>query len=226
LIFAFFRLTHRIIPLFRFARTLTEKIIRWLPILELIAWFTFLVSGILSFQHTIPVIAGIFALLLLFLIGVIGWYSMKDFIAGLIVRSSSFIKRDYRYRIGDHTGKIRSLGLFGATMETRENELLLIPYSRIAGSDVFRHGRDQHLARTEFVLSLPDNGDIMDLRQRCEAAAYLAPNTALFEAPEIHILGREDGRVRVQFSLYLITTERREDTMEFLLKYLDGMVAG
>lgn len=226
LIIAFFSLSRRFHPLLRVPRRLSDKIKRWLPLLELIAWISLLISAANHFLRIFPILAASLGIIILIVLLAIGWFFLRDVVAGIFLRWNGYIRRGDTLRINEISGKVRELGAKGITIELGSNESVFLSYSSIDTSSLYRSRRRDSRTMHTFQLSIPGVMNLFDLRQSVEHTIYLAPNTSLAEPPEIHIGEVHDGKTSVKISLYIIDPERLIDTFSFITRNLgaEGVV--
>ena len=132
IIFAVFRILHRYMLPFVSSRRLRKKAAIILLRSEVLAWglYSLLVLYQLMWANLWLTLA------LLVVVGISGFYFLRDFLTGLVFRLENRFAVGDRVRVHDHVGQINHLGVQNLQLQTQEEELIYIPYSTIVRKEV------------------------------------------------------------------------------------------
>jgi small-conductance mechanosensitive channel len=125
-------------------RVLTEKrkireiFLKVFPVTQMILWFAFafwafeiLFNGMVAF----PVLAGSLVILM---VGLFGWYYLRDFISGIILKSENAFETGQKIRTEEVSGTIKNLGYRSIGILNSEGELVKIPYTLLASQKIVK----------------------------------------------------------------------------------------
>jgi small-conductance mechanosensitive channel len=113
------------------------------------------------------------------------WPSMRDFLAGVALRSSRVCQTGDYVRIGDVTGRITSMGYRVLSIETTGGDEAIIPYASIARDAVIRTRSLGGVCPHRFRIKAPPKLAFADARERIAEAAMLCHWSAFVREPEI-----------------------------------------
>lgn len=120
-----------------------KKIFPWI---EAGAWVFFIFwAADVHFRGSV-IFTFLLASLALLLILLLGWFVLRDIIAGIVLRSVQTPQKGMVLRSDAIEGTIASLGILSLKVRNREGELVSVPYSRLAGQNITRpaeRGRGQ-----------------------------------------------------------------------------------
>lgn len=117
----------------------TRKIfLKIFPVVQMFLWFAFafwafdqLFIGKIAY----PVLTGSMIVLM---VGLFGWYFLRDFISGIILKSENAFETGQRIRTAEVSGTIKKLGYRTIGIDTCEGELVKIPYSLLASQKIVK----------------------------------------------------------------------------------------
>lgn len=126
---------------------------------------------------------------------------VRDFFAGIAIRSENSLNLGDHARIGTVEGRVTAFGSRGITLESAEGATSLVPYSRAAGLELTRTLSAQIGASHTFTLSLLED-EFSELKQRIEHAALTHHFSSTVRAPEVVLDGDN-----VEITLFVLAPE-------------------
>lgn len=82
-----------------------------------------------------PVLIGSLVILM---VGLFGWYFLRDFIAGIILKAENAFEAGQQIRTAEVSGTIKKLDYRSMVIVTCEGELVKIPYSLLTGQKIVK----------------------------------------------------------------------------------------
>lgn len=216
-----FRLIIRFLPALRASQKSVKGIRRWLGLVELFVWTVLFTVAADQFAESSPVLSLLLLSIAVIIIIAIGWFFLRDVISGTFVRTAGFITKGDFLDTGKHSGKVVQLRTQGLYLESGDNSMIYIPYSKIIGKAISRTRSSDNRIKRTFRFSIPwQKAEIHELVEEAERLIYLAPNISTADPPEIRIEEKTDDVVILKISLYLINPDRDVETKGFFLKEL------
>lgn len=129
------RLIPRVIGMLRVKPGTRRLLRRGFPAVEALTWAIFIFWALGQFWGDNPfnntLLAGVF----LFLVIISGWFALRDFSAGIILKTEDAFEPGQYIRLKDWEGHILHAGHRSLAIETGTGEKVKIPYSCIAGQE-------------------------------------------------------------------------------------------
>ena len=125
-------------PVLTEKRKIRKIFLRVFPVLQMLLWFAFvfwafeqLFNGMASY----PVLAGS---LIILMVGLFGWYFLRDFISGIILKTENGFETGQQIRTAEVSGTINKLGYRSMGIVTCEGEQVKIPYSLLTSQTIIK----------------------------------------------------------------------------------------
>jgi len=112
--------------------------LRIFPVFEIMLWifYAFWASHKLFGESTIyPIITGS---MIVVLAAVLGWYFLRDFITGIIIKAENAFESGQILKTSIASGKIKGLGYRSMEIETEEGNCIKIPYSLLSNQKLVK----------------------------------------------------------------------------------------
>lgn len=87
--------------------------------------------------------------------GLVGWFFIKDFIAGIIFRLQNNYLKGESIQFGSLIGQLESMQLTHLLIQTKEGKLMKVPYSRLSNEIISEN--TQIIASKESIIQLKTN---------------------------------------------------------------------
>jgi len=156
----FFRLSGRFIYFIPVGKSYHKVFIRLFPLFELSVWLLFLFFGLRYILqghfYRETVIAIVFVCIFL----VLAYYFVSDFIAGIFVKTDSYLDLNKRIKVSDIEGVISKIGYRCIEVKTEHGEFVKIPFSKMSHAVVTYPGEMKDMFyKHSFSISVPVKQD-------------------------------------------------------------------
>jgi branched-subunit amino acid transport protein AzlD len=191
---------------------LIEIIRQYLPIAEI----GFIIAYSLSYLPKAFTVNSMFAAImgfsLIFIIGIIIWFSIRDVILGYILRSNKSLKLGNKLTIDNHSGSIKKLGLRNLILNIDNNNSIHIPYSKVIGSKIINNeasekGGNQYSFEIEIEKTKPFRQIVDEL----EKEILSSPWSSINENPKIDLKEEKEKTYLFKVEVYLIDKKFNKD---------------
>jgi hypothetical protein len=126
---------------------------------------------------------------------------VRDFFAGVFIRSEDSCNVGDHVRIGSIKGRVTHFGPRGIQLETAEGDTALVPYAQAAASEITRTQSADRGASYTFSLKVGTE-NFSELKAKIERATLLHHFTSVGRSPEIV---HQEGMVEV--TLFVLSQE-------------------
>lgn len=157
---------------------------------------------------------------LLFLVVLIfAWYFLRDFIAGLLLKTEGTLRLHERCRIGEQEGEIVRLGRRALRLQTAQGALVQIPYSQVAGRAFSR----QPQQTTSFQLALESELSVAQTLSQVRQLVMFAPYWSYTNVPPIVRLlpqqGENENRLELEIILPGLSEQEQEEVRAYVQQH-------
>jgi small-conductance mechanosensitive channel len=204
MIFAFFRLFKYLIQFMRIPVRQREFLLKYLPAAELFFWITFLMWASQLLYSRGQIISLVPLLIFTIIIILLGWFLLKDLVAGVIFRINNPYKINDYIHISGLSGKLISIGLQCLEIEDPQGRVIAIPYSKVAGNIISRAFPSQSILSHNFVLKInrvPET-DIFSLTEKLRKTILTLPWSAQKKEPKIEIADESKDFIVFRITIY------------------------
>lgn len=179
---------------------------RWFPLLEIGMWVVFLFWAVneLSYEVKMNFMSMV---LIVVVMAVLGWYFLRDFMAGFILRSENAFETGCRLKVGEREGIISHIGYRSIQLTTDEGELIKLPYSLMSGQLLMQPADVGRLQRQPVVLEFSSSLPADEVKQRLYRRTLEMPWVLPSFTPEIKLRLNTDGMYRAEIQLRVINEE-------------------
>lgn len=220
-LFVVFRLLYRLLPALLRGKPIQTRLLRILPVVELLAWLLISFWGIyLLFggqAHYAWVVSGMALVVVLAL----GWYVFRDYLSGVLLRADTGFAVGQHIRTHFAEGKIARLGYRHLVLLNQEGEEVRIPYSRFKDEVIIIPAGEESRPPHHFRISLPDGADPDTIRQKLFSRMMAMPWVSE-PAPEISFHKDEEGRDCLHISYHTHTPLASMKVEDLVKKHLAG----
>lgn len=217
-LFFSFRFSNRIIKRIPVRKKLRETIIYIFPIAELVLWIFFLIWAVHAlFEGKFFYPALIISLIILLLI-LIGWFVIKDFIAGMIIKTGAEMKVNDIIKIADLSGKVLNLGYLSFVIENEEGERITIPYSKISGQKIIKPNPSNILKKFKISLTLPKTDSLPVIKEKIRRIVLNAPWTSITKPPVFNMIADNGHNLKFEIAFYALSETHAAYVDEYVKK--------
>lgn len=119
-------------------RKIRKIFLKVFPVVQMLLWFAFafwafeqLFIGMVAY----PVLTGS---LIIMMVGLFGWYFLRDFISGIILKAENSFENGQQIRTAEVLGTIKKLGYRSIEIVTCEGEQVKIPFSLLTSQKILK----------------------------------------------------------------------------------------
>ncbi len=181
-----------------------------LPIIDLatvaivIFWITFI---IFRDSDALPIITSVVAIILL---GLLGWFLGRDFVAGIILKSENYFEKNKKIRLNNKSGRIIKTTLRYLEFETDDGEAIRVPYNKISGEYFSKLSPDEKYESHLITLNVKEVADTKTLRESLRKNIYNSPWYLAAKEPVIEIVSSAEGGYKINLNIYTINSSHAD----------------
>jgi small-conductance mechanosensitive channel len=204
MIFAFFRLFKYLIQFMRIPVQQREFLLKYLPAAELFFWTTFLMWASQLLYSRGQIISLVPLLIFTIIIIFLGWFLLKDLVAGVIFRINNPYKINDYIQVSGLSGRLISIKLQCLEIEDPHGRVIAIPYSKVAGNIVSRAYPSQSILSHNFVLKMSRGREtnIFNIIEKLRKTILTLPWSAQKKEPKIEIADESEDSITFRITIY------------------------
>jgi small-conductance mechanosensitive channel len=174
-LFFLMRLMHRYIPVLFGKWSIKLQLIRILYLTELVGWSFFILWAPVRLFKESDILFVIEAFMAVMLIGLIGWYLLRDFVSGAILQIENPIEKGSYIITPYAEGVVSKLRFRSAEIITPKGESVRLPYSLIVTGCITKP--PDNPKRVEQIIHIGFRSDkpVEELRESVKRALYTMP---------------------------------------------------
>ncbi len=167
---------------------LKNRFLKFFPVIEFLIWAAFLfrtVNQLLGdkFYFT-TLIYGIVIVILIF----IGFYVLRDFAAGLLLKTEYNLSTGANMSIDDVSGKILKLSYLSLELEREDLERIKIPYSKINGKNITILNSEESVQKFDFDIKMSKTAtDILSVKEQVRKQILNSAWSSILKNPDIKL---------------------------------------
>jgi hypothetical protein len=186
---------------------LLDYVRRYLPVLEMTGWsiFTIWLLNLLFSTSKYNLYLNFLVFVLIFIF--VGWYFMRDFIAGVQIKSRFNLAKGQRFYAAQTSGEIIKLGILTITIKSGDGSDFIIPYAKLHQDTIQLNFHEKGETETRFMLDLDKK---MDEKEMAKAMEELIINSAWCShksKPKVILLGEQDGKRQYEVTCHPTVNE-------------------
>jgi hypothetical protein len=218
--------------LFRIANTWLQKLLvrknwlkiplRILPVAEIIVWLLFLrwlTTGLFLRPESSLAFNMIFSAILLVLFA---WFFMRDYMAGIILKTENIFSPGQKIKTADVSGKIIKAGYRALEIESESGRFSKIPYSLLALQVFSLQAPDETVHSHEVVLNLAVTSGIEDVNEQIVRELLLLPWVSVNQKPVITIIEENHKGVSLKVSYQAASDSQAHSINQYLRKRFEN----
>ncbi len=178
-------------------------LLRSLPLAEFVVWLTYVFWAASVVFDALPYHGIVQSAMALVLVVALGWYVLRDFLNGVLLKSESGIKKGQLVKTSFVSGKIVAMGYRTLLIETEKGDKVRIPYSKLAETIISTPPQkgQSHSHMLRFAISKESNPRM--LREKVSKALLNMPWIIAWEELTVNFVHDEQGPfgLKVKFSV-------------------------
>lgn len=199
---------------------LKQVLVRVIPVLELVLWSIWVfwaASRLINSSFLYQLFTG--GALILILI-IFGWYFLRDYVAGILLKSETTLEPGQEVHSGDVKGVIRKVGLRSLELITAGGESIKLPYSVMSTRLFSKNQGKRKWSEQELILIVPalysPEKIRMELKRRLLEMSWLPVPGKV----DITIEAGEGPTYRVVVLYYVLNDEMALKTEKVLREFI------
>ncbi len=180
-------------------KSIHKFLLRAFPMVEFIIWIAFglwILNYFFEDNSFYGILVSIAAGSLIFLLG---WYFLRDFVAGIILKTEIAFEVNQRIKTSQHEGILRKLGYRSIEIETENGEQIKIPYGMITANAIVLQNLDESSHGSETSLRVTSSVPVQEMMDRISKEILLLPWSSINHEPIIRVSQQE-----ASFNLFLV----------------------
>ena len=197
-------------------RTFKVKVDRILPLAEGVIWLSFTLWCIRQLvQNDLWNSIGVLTVVLLVVVALF-WLVIRDYMAGIILKSDGSMKLNDWIKIKGIEGKITEMGQRAMIITTDSGETLNVPYSALSGEISVKPNPSEKLISHTFEIEISKNTDLESTIDQIRRAILNTPWASVKKSPEIKLLNDSPEAYLFEISIYSIRLVYFQKIKEYL----------
>jgi hypothetical protein len=167
---------------------------RYLPVVELTAWSIFgvWILNLLFVGSKYNLYLNFLLFILIFIFA--GWYFLRDFIAGVQIKSRFNLAKGQRFLAAQADGEIVRLGILTMTIKMSTGGDLIIPYAKLNQDTIQLNFHEKSETETRFTLELNKKINEKEMVRTMEELIINSAWCSHKSMPKVIMLAEEDGK--------------------------------
>lgn len=179
-----------------------EEMMRLLPAVEGMAWLLFVLTAIpLIFKDKLFYSVGILMVLIV-TVGWLSWFFVRDFTAGIMLRSSRSFELGDRLKIQEFEGILRRVGHFSITLESDDGKSTVIPFSTMSNTMLTKIGAGTLLKSRTFRLEIERKKTSENMTDTIRQLALTAPWTSITHQPQVKFIAENKDLTTYEVTVF------------------------
>ncbi|HCX98667.1 MAG TPA: hypothetical protein DG754_00870 [Bacteroidales bacterium] len=169
-----------------------KVILRGFPLFELAIWAAFVlwvVNHALGNSEYLTLATT--SVLLVFLL-IISWFFLRDFIAGIILKTEFPFEINQRIAASKYDGAIKRLGYRSLELEMDNGDIVKIPYSQIASRSIHLQNMEDSLRGHETLVKASTKIPVQTAKDIITKEVLLTPWATTKQVPTIRVVEQTD----------------------------------
>lgn len=192
-----------------------------LPVAEFAFWLGYFIWAVRTLYAAYNTLALIIIGVLLVLIVAPVWFLFRDFIYGLILKLQRKIETGIAIEIEDIHGTVINTGLLSFEIKSGGGNIESIPYNKIIGKVIVRHGTNTSLNSHLIRLCVDSSNDIRQLLPKLKNTLINAPWMVGSEIPIIKKVEKENNEYLIDVVVYTVDEDHVEKIKDYVERRMD-----
>ncbi len=215
-LFLVLRFSSRILNTISAKQNLRRVLLRIFPFFEFLIWLVVGLWGLNLFLSEYTFYATLIVAIVLVLTVIIGWYFLRDFVAGVILKTEVPFEINQHVKTTTHAGFIRKAGYRSIELIDDKGESIKIPYSQLSSSSFTVVDNNASLQGHEVMLKVKSHILFDDLSSSIKQSLLLLPWVSVKREPTIKEVEHSDDYSVVAVFFHTIGKESHSKVTHFL----------
>ena len=211
------RITEILLRFFIGNRQKLKFILRYFPILELLASLFLIFWAIDFLFSTKPYYQTIILSLIISFIALISWFVLRDLIAGVVFRTQNKIASGSSIQFGNIGGKLLHVRSTHIVIETDQGRTIKIPFSRVLNEIVSEQSEEGVYTDSVLRLKIRKNKNWKETESILKNILMNTPWRLLSHEPKINLLSEQDKYYELEIFVKTRSKKHEENLYNLLV---------
>lgn len=187
-----------------------------LPVLEFLVWLGFLIWCMrIVYEKDAYMTLIVFGIVIVLLI-VPGWFLVRDFLFGMLLKIQRKIEIDNKVEIGEIKGIVVKTDYFTFDVKTTDGSIDTIPYNKIRSKVISKESANAHLEKRLISFQIPSVQNVNRLIPELKSTIVNAPWVISSQVPVINKVSGEAGKYVVEVFVYVLKMEHVDKIEDYV----------
>jgi len=203
-LFLFFRMLSYVLPLVFRNRPYYKLLKKYIPFIEIFIWIIFLSKAYYKLSISNQVFSISSFLIIIIVVLYFSWFALKDYVAGVVFKTSGNVFIGDIVRIDKYTGEIVKLGYRTLSIETTKGEIVYIPYSKVITSSVVKINLAETIKSYSFKLEISKTNSLVDTIKNIKDSIINLPWSSVKKNPGVYLVEETNDKIILDITVYAI----------------------
>lgn len=187
-----------------------------LPVAELAVWLGFLIWCARNMYESKAYLTLVVFGVVFLLFFVPGWFLVRDFLFGMLLKIQRKIEVDSKLEIGEIKGMILKTDYFTFDVKTAEGDIDTIPYNKIRSKVISKVSANKYLEKQLLSFRFPSARDNSKIVPELKKTLINAPWVVASHEPIISSVSDEGEKSRVEVFVYMMKKDHADKIIEYV----------
>lgn len=214
-LFVVLRFTSRMLSTMSAKQSVRRILLRVFPLFEFLVWLGFGLWGLNLMLSDYTFYSTLVVALVIILVVIVGWYFLRDFVAGVILKTEVPFEINQQIKTTTHRGTLQKAGYRSVELIDDKGAIIKIPYSQLSSSSFTvvdinsQHGH-------EVLLKVKSNISFDNLNSSIRQALLLLPWVSVNREPCIKEMEHSDDYSIIAVSFHTIGNQSHSKVEHYL----------
>lgn len=171
---------------------------------EIVVWLVFGVWALkLTFSGTYYYSFLVLAILVILLL-LIGWFILKDFVAGLVLKLSDNFQEGQFFRLNNIEGHIAQINYLHINIKQHNDEIIKIPFSKVLGSIHHKSSIDDKTKQYKIKLTVKKKESLDNTRDSIRKTILLSAGVNIKREPLITVIESSEKEWLFEITYFIL----------------------
>jgi small-conductance mechanosensitive channel len=132
------------------------------------------------------------------------WYALKDYVAGVVFKTSGDLFIGDNVRIDKYTGEIVKFAYRTLNLETIKGEIVYIPYSKITSNSIVKINLAEAIKSHTFKLIINKPESLVNTIENIKNSIINLPWSSVKKKPGVYTLDETQNNIILDITVYAI----------------------
>ncbi len=193
---------------------------RYIPVIELICWSTFTIWLLNRLFSTSPYATYLNYLVIILVVVFVSWFFLRDFIAGVQVKSRFNLVKGQKFLYGELKAEIKDLGLLVLKIKDKHGSDMMLPYAKIDQKNIKFNILDDGERESRFIIELDKNLDEQETTDKLKELIINSAWSSHKSLPLVQVIGEQNGIKQYEITFQPMGTDGPKKLKSMLVQTL------